>query len=100
MKQFYVYILCSRRNGTLYTGVTSNLIKRVYEHKNGLVKGFTKTYDVHCLAWFEVHQTADMAIMREKRIKKWNRKWKLALIEKENPGRNDLYDELVNASGF
>ncbi len=104
MKQFYVYIMCSGRNGTLYTGVTSNLIKRIYEHKNGLVEGFTKRYGVHRLAWYEVHQTADMAIIREKQIKKWNRKWKMELIEKNNPDWSDLYNELVNikasATGF
>jgi putative endonuclease len=94
MKQFYVYILCSRRNGTLYTGVTSNLIKRIYEHKNNLVEGFTKKYGVHCLVWYEVHQTAETAIIREKQIKKWNRKWKLELIEKDNPEWNDLYDRI------
>ena len=96
-----MYTSCAvGRNGTLYTGVTSNLIKRIYEHKNNLVEGFTKTYGVHCLAWFEVHQTADTAIMREKQIKKWNRKWKLELIEKNNPDWNELYDDLVNTSGF
>ena len=68
--------------------------------KNNLAEGFTKTCDVHCLAWYEVHQTADTAIMREKQIKKWKRKWKLGLIEKNNPDWNDLYDELVNPSGF
>jgi len=70
--------------------VTSNLIKRVYEHKNNLAEGFTKTYGVHCLVWFEVHQTADTAIIREKQIKKWSRKWKQELIEKDSPDWNDL----------
>lgn len=100
MKQFYVYILCSRRNGTLYTGVTSDLIKRIYEHKNRLVEGFTKTYGVHCLVWYEVHRTADTAITREKQIKKWNRQWKLDLIEENNPEWNDLYNGLINVTGF
>jgi putative endonuclease len=80
--------------------VTSDLIKRVYEHRNELVEGFTKTYGVHCLVWYEVHQTAEGAIVREKQIKKWNRKWKLELIEKNNPEWDDLYHELVNSSGF
>jgi putative endonuclease len=100
MKQFYVYILCSKRNGTLYTGVTSDLIKRVYEHKNGLVDGFTKKYSIHRLVWYEVHGNAETAIPREKQIKKWNRDWKLELIEQENPDWKDLYDELVNSSGL
>jgi putative endonuclease len=100
MKRFYVYILCSKRNGTLYTGVTSDLIKRVYEHRNNLADGFTKKYGVHHLVWYEVHGTAETAIPREKQIKKWNRKWKLDLIEKHNPEWYDLYDNLVNASGF
>ena len=100
MKQFFVYILCSKRNGTLYTGVTSDLIKRVYEHRNNFADGFTKKYGVHRLAWYEVHRTAETAIPREKQIKKWNRQWKLNLIEQSNPEWKDLYDELVNISGF
>jgi len=94
MKQFYVYILCSKRNGTLYTGVTSDLIKRVYEHRNKLAKGFTNTYNVHRLVWYEIHESADSAITREKQLKKWNRAWKLDLIETHNPEWNDLYEEL------
>jgi putative endonuclease len=100
VKQFYVYILCSKRNGTLYTGITSDLIKRVYEHKSNIVDGFTKTYGVHVLVWYEVHMTAESAITREKQIKKWNRNWKLELIESSNPGWKDLYDSLINPSGF
>jgi putative endonuclease len=100
MKQFYVYILCSKRNGTLYTGMTSDLIKRVYQHKNELVEGFSKTYNVHMLVWYEVHPTANTAIAREKQIKKWNRSWKLELIENTNPEWRDLYNELINAPGF
>ena len=73
MKRFYVYMLCSRRNGTLYIGVTSDLIKRIYEHKNNLVDGFTKKYSVHRLVWYEVHDSAETAIQREKQIKKWER---------------------------
>ncbi|MBI4688556.1 MAG: GIY-YIG nuclease family protein, partial [Nitrospirae bacterium] len=71
MKRFFVYILCSKRNGTLYIGVTSDLIKRVYEHKNDLAEGFTKRYKVHNLVWYEAHETAESAIKREKNIKKW-----------------------------
>ncbi len=73
MKNFYVYILCSKQNGTLYTGVTSNLVKRVYEHKNNLADGFTKKYFVHFLIWYEAHQTAESAITREKQTKAWKR---------------------------
>jgi putative endonuclease len=94
MKNFYVYILCSKRNGTLYTGVTSNLVKRVYEHKNNLADGFTKKYNVHLLIWYEVHQTAESAIIREKQIKAWKRSWKLRLIEEHNPEWNDLYEDI------
>ena len=94
MKIFYVYILCNKKNGALYTGVTSNLIKRIYEHKNSMVDGFTKTYDIHHLVWYENHMTAESAITREKQIKKWNRKWKRELIEKNNPEWNDLYERL------
>jgi len=89
-----VYILASRRNGTLYTGITSDLSKRVWEHKNNLVEGFSKRYGVHRLVWYEVHETMDSAIQREKRIKKWNRKWKLSLIEQSNPQWKDLFDNL------
>ena len=70
MKNFYVYILCSKRNGTLYIGITSDLIKRLYEHKNDLVNGFTKKYNVHRLVWYEIHESAESAITREKQIKK------------------------------
>ena len=91
LKQFYVYILSSRRNGTLYVGVTSNLVQRVWQHKNDQVDGFCKKYNVKQLVYFEPHDTAESAILREKQIKKWNRAWKLKLIEKENPHWNDLY---------
>jgi putative endonuclease len=74
--------------------VTSDLIKRVYEHKNKLVNGFTKKYNIHSLVWYEIHETADTAINREKQIKKWNRKWKLELIERHNPEWSDLYENL------
>ncbi len=94
MKGFYVYILSSKRNGTLYTGVTSDLIKRIYEHKNNLADGFTKEYTVHRLVWYELHETADSAITREKQIKRWRREWKIHLIEKDNPNWDDLYERL------
>jgi len=94
MKNFYVYILCSKRNGTLYTGVTSDLAKRIYEHKNNLVEGFTKKYNVHRLVWYEIHDLAESAITREKQIKKWKRTWKLKLIEQNNPEWNDLYESI------
>ena len=77
MKEFYVYILCSKRNGTLYTGVTSDLMKRVFEHKNDLVDGFTRKYNVHRLVWYEMHKSGESAIEREKQIKKWKRAWKV-----------------------
>ncbi|KPK34352.1 MAG: hypothetical protein AMK70_07590 [Nitrospira bacterium SG8_35_1] len=95
MINYYVYILCSKRNGTLYTGVTSDIIKRIYEHKNNIVEGFTNKYGVHCLVWYEMHQNPDSAIQREKQIKKWDRKWKLRLIEENNPGWKDLYDDIL-----
>ncbi len=100
MKPFYVYMLCSSRNGTLYVGVTSDLVKRVYEHKNNLVAGFTKMYKVHHLVWYESHDSAETAIEREKQIKKWERPWKLRLIEELNPKWKDLYDDLLEITGF
>ncbi|WP_373501890.1 GIY-YIG nuclease family protein [Desulfococcus sp.] len=95
MKQPCVYILASQRNGTLYTGVTSDLIKRVWEHKNDLIEGFTKKYGIHRLLYFEQHEDMNSAITREKQIKKWNRAWKLRLIEEQNPDWNDLYETLI-----
>ena len=94
-KQPCVYILASRRNGTLYIGVTSALIKRVWEHKNAAVEGFTKRYGVHMLVWFELHENMLNAIAREKALKEWKRKWKLDLIEATNPDWHDLYFDLV-----
>jgi putative endonuclease len=94
MKNFYVYILCSKRNGTLYTGVTSDIVKRIYEHKHGPVEGFTKKYHVHHLVWYEQHNSAESAITREKHIKKWKRTWKIKMIEKENPQWIDLYENI------
>ena len=93
-ENFYVYIMCSKRNGTLYTGVTSDLVKRVYEHKLGLKEGFTKKYRAHNLIWYEMHESAESAITREKQIKKWDRAWKLELIENENPKWIDLYEDI------
>ncbi len=84
-KQYYVYLLASKRYGTLYTGVTSDLAKRIYEHKEGLVQGFTKEYNIHQLVYYEVHSDIYEAITREKQIKKWNRQWKINLIEQDNP---------------
>jgi putative endonuclease len=91
---FYGYILASQRRGTLYIGVTSDLIKRVYEHKSGLVDGFTKQYGVHRLVYYEVAEDAEAALTRERQIKKWNRAWKLRLIEEHNPEWEDLYNSL------
>ena len=95
MKQPCVYILVSSKNGTIYTGVTSDIVKRVYEHKSDAVEGFTKRYGVHTLVWYELHETMESAITREKTIKGWKRQWKLELIEKENPQWNDLYPSLI-----
>ena len=94
-KSYFVYILASKRNGTLYTGVTGDLPKRVWEHKNDLIEGFTKKYGVHMLVWFEEHNEIASAISREKQIKGWNRAWKIKLIEKENSGWNDLYERII-----
>ncbi|MFT3850574.1 MAG: GIY-YIG nuclease family protein [Propionivibrio sp.] len=95
MKQPCVYILASRRNGTLYTGVTSDLIQRIWQHKNDLEKGFTQKYRVHTLVWYEAHATMESAIGREKVVKEWKRAWKLELIEASNPDWRDLYEEIV-----
>jgi putative endonuclease len=95
IKQPAVYILASARNGTLYTGVTSGLVKRIWEHKNDLVKGFTKRYGVHDLVWFELHENMNSALEREKNIKEWKRAWKLKLIEKTNPDWKDLYNDIA-----
>ncbi len=94
-RQPYVYMLASQRNGTLYIGVTSNLIKRTWEHKTNVVEGFTKKYGVHTLVWYEAHETMDSAIQREKVLKKWRRKWKIRLIESFNPDWTDLYEAII-----
>ena len=94
-KQPGVYILASKRNGTLYVGVTSDLVKRVWEHKNNMVEGFTKQYNVHELVWYEPHESMESAIVREKRLKDWKRAWKLKLIESKYPEWLDLFDTIV-----
>jgi len=90
-----VYILASKRNGTLYLGVTSDLIKRVWQHKNDLVEGFTKRYRVHLLVWYEQYPSMLSAIKREKQMKEWKRKWKLEVIERMNPTWEDLYSRIA-----
>ncbi|MDO8429608.1 MAG: GIY-YIG nuclease family protein [Candidatus Daviesbacteria bacterium] len=92
---YYVYILASKRNGTLYIGVTNDLVRRVFEHKNDLIEGFTQKYNVHQLVYFEQHEEIEQAILKEKQIKKWKRKWKLELIEKSNPDWDDLYKSIL-----
>jgi putative endonuclease len=94
-KDYFVYILASEKNGTLYVGVTSNLVKRVFEHKGGLIDGFTKEYNVKRLVYFEQTNNIISAIAREKQLKKWNRSWKIKLIEKDNMQWRDLYLDLV-----
>jgi len=95
MRSYFVYILASTKNGTLYIGVTNNLIRRVHEHKNDLADGFTKKYGVHNLVYYEQTEDVDAALHREKQLKKWNRQWKINLIEKSNPAWHDLYDTLL-----
>jgi putative endonuclease len=95
MKNPCVYILASARNGTLYVGVTSDLIKRIWQHKNEFVDGFTKQYKTHLLVWFEQHEEMTSAIARKKALKKWRRDWKLKLIEAMNPDWRDLYADLL-----
>ena len=94
-KSYYVYVLASGRYGTLYIGVTSDLVKRVWEHREGFVEGFSKRHNVKQLVWFEVHEDATAAITREKQIKKWNRAWKVNLIQATNPQWRDLYYEIA-----
>ncbi len=92
---FYVYMLASRKNGTLYVGVTSDLVRRAHEHRNGLVEGFTRRHGVKMLVWFEIHEDALAAIGREKQLKRWRRSWKIELIESNNPEWQDLYSGIV-----
>ena len=94
-KQPCVYLLASQRKGTLYVGVTSDLIRRVWEHKQDLVPGFTARYGVHSLVWYEIHDSMAAAIEREKQVKGWRRQWKIALIEEANPAWRDLYPDIV-----
>jgi|SRR6478752_8414208 len=93
-KQYFVYLLASKPYGTLYTGITSNLIQRIYQHKEALVDGFTKKYNVHRLVYYEIHLDVNEAIVREKRIKGWNRQWKINLIQQDNPQWLDLSNGL------
>ena len=95
MQSYYIYILASKKNGTLYIGVTNDLIRRVYEHKKDIIKGFTEKYRVHRLVYYEQTDDIQNAILREKRMKKWRRRWKIELIEKRNPEWKDLYDDLL-----
>jgi putative endonuclease len=97
MGEYCVYILASKPRGTLYIGVTNDLVRRVYEHKNDLIEGFTKRYGVHLLVHYEQCKNVASVIWREKRLKKWNREWKLQLIERENPEWRDLYLDLVDS---
>jgi len=89
------YIMASNRDGTLYIGVTSDLLTRAWQHKNDLVKGFTQKHQVHCLVWYEPHDNMESAIAREKSLKKWNKIWKLRLIEQMNPDWQDFYEQLI-----
>jgi putative endonuclease len=91
---YYVYILASKRNGTLYVGVTNDLKRRVYEHKQKIIKSFTEKYNVTDLVWYDSTESVESAILREKRIKKWNRNWKIRMIEEKNPEWKDLYGSL------
>ena len=92
---YWVYILASRKHGTIYIGVTNDLIRRVYQHKNKLAKGFTNEYSVIRLVWFETYDDITAAIEREKKLKKWRREWKINLIERDNPNWDDLYDAIA-----
>jgi putative endonuclease len=92
---YYVYIMASKRNGTLYVGVTNDLVRRIYEHREGQADGFTKKYGVKTLAYFESHDDIDRALQREKNLKHWRRAWKIDLIEKANPDWHDLYDTIT-----
>ena len=93
-KQYFVYLLASERNGTLYIGVTNDLIRRVHEHQQGIADGFTKKHNIKMLVWYEQHTVIEQAIIREKQLKKWNRAWKVELVEKENPLWRDLTGDL------
>jgi putative endonuclease len=92
---FWVYMLASSRNGTLYAGMTDDLVRRVWQHRSGTLSGFTQKYGIKLLVWYEQHETRESAFQRERQIKKWNRAWKLKLIEEANPAWRDLFDELT-----
>ena len=92
---YFVYVMASRKNGTLYAGVTNDIVRRVFEHKGDIVKGFTRQHAVHTLVWFESTDSIEAAIQREKQLKNWKREWKIALIEKDNPDWLDLYESLL-----
>ncbi len=92
---YFVYILASKPRGTLYVGVTNNLVRRVFEHKNKLIEGFTERYDVNLLVWYELSESIESAIAYEKKLKRWRREWKIEMIEKQNPGWVDLYQEII-----
>jgi putative endonuclease len=92
---YFVYILASQRNGTLYVGVTNNLVRRIYEHREKLIEGFTSQYNVTRLVWFDQTASIEEAITHEKRLKRWQRDWKIALIEKSNPNWDDLYESIL-----
>ena len=94
-KSFYIYILANKRNGTLYIGVTSNLVARIYQHKNNFAEGFTQKHQIHNLVYFEVHDRIEDAIAREKALKFWKRAWKIRLIEENNSEWDDLYDGIA-----
>lgn len=92
---YYVYLLASRKDGALYVGVTNDLVRRAYEHRTKAVPGFTSKYNIAKLVWFEIHDNPISAITREKEIKKWRRAWKVALIERDNPGWDDLFETIA-----
>lgn len=94
-KEPAVYLLANKKNGTLYIGVTSDLRKRIYQHKNGVFQGFSSKYETHMLVYYELHESMDAAITREKQIKKWNREWKINLIASQNPEWDDLYSTIL-----
>ena len=97
MTQYYIYILASKKNGTLYIGMTNNLVRRIYEHKNKLIEGFTYKYNINNLVYFEITNNVNSAIHREKKLQGWKRKWKIDLIEKSNPNWDDLCPEIVGS---
>jgi putative endonuclease len=94
-KNYYVYILTNKKDGVFYTGVTSDLVKRIYEHKNNVVEGFSKKYNTKTLVYYEIFEEIEFAIKREKRLKKWNRDWKIKVIEQMNPNWEDLYNKIT-----